>query len=610
MKDVPFAIPYDLRTPVLIAGAGPAGLTHSLALSRYAVPHILLETFPGAAHTPRAHITNQRTMEIFRDLGIEDAIKAKATSADKMWSNAWITTMSGQEIFRSEAWGGGDEHSARYRQASPCGMCNISQHIMEPVLIDAIEAAGVADLRFGHQLESFDQDESGVSAIVREVQSGTTYRVRADYLIGADGARSRIAEQLALPFQGHMGSGGDTGIGEVVYVWIKADLSRYCEHRPGTMYWATDPHNGATFVNVSPWDEWVAGWNLPQGEAYDPNPEALRRRIAAAIGDSTIDITIKSVSRWTLNRMWATRYGEGRVWCMGDAVHRHPPMNGLGSNTSVADGYNLAWKLKLMLEGKAGQGLLHSYEIERQPIGERIVNRAWDSAVGFFGRFYPQFLGIDPTATPEQIQQALLQLKEDSPKGESRRALFEQFKHEILDPAFNALGIEIGYRYRSGARVDDGTAEPTVSGHQDVAFEATTWPGARLPHAWLERGLRRISTLDLVGRGQFVLLTGRGGAEWFEAAREAECMTGVRVAVCLIDSRFGTVRDPLGSWARLRGTQADGAVLVRPDGHVAWRAQTVEASCELPRVMAQLLGTESATQPALATSEISLAMHG
>ncbi|WDU64050.1 FAD-dependent monooxygenase [Pseudomonas poae] len=492
-------------------------------------------------------------------------------------------------------------------------MCNISQHIMEPILVDAIETAGVADLRFGHQLESFVQDEQGVSAVVREVQSGASYTIRADYLIGADGARSRIAQQLALPFEGHMGSGGDTGIGEVVYVWIKADLSRYCAHRPGTMYWATDPHHGATFVNVLPWDEWVAGWNLLPGEVYDPSPEALRRRVAAAIGDSTIDITIKSVSRWALNRMWATRYGEGRVWCMGDAVHRHPPMNGLGSNTSVADGYNLAWKLKLMLEGKAGPELLQSYEIERQPVGEYIVNRAWDSAVGFFGRFYPEFLGINPAATSEQVQQALLLLKEDSPEGEFRRASFEKFKHEVLDPAFNALGVEMGYRYRSGARVDDGTPEPVVYGHQDVAFEATTWPGARLPHAWLERGLRRISTLDLVGRGQFVLLTGRGGTDWFEAAREAERITGVRVEVCLIDTRFGTVRDPLGQWAQARGTRADGCVLVRPDGHVAWRAESVAAAGELSSVMTQVLGvpeTKSVAHPSLEASELSLALHG
>lgn len=585
---------YDLRTPVLIAGAGPAGLTLSLALSRYGIPHMLLEMFPGAAHTPRAHITNQRTMEIFRDLGIEEAIKAKATPADGMWSNAWITTMAGTEIYRSEAWGAGEEHAARYAQASPCGMCNIPQNIMEPVLIEAIEAAGVADLRFSHRLESFVQDEEGVTAVVVEVQSGVSYRVRADYLMGADGARSKVAEALALPFEGQMGVGGDAGIGEVVYVWFKGDLGKYCAHRPGAMFWSVDMYNGATFVNVAPWDEWIAGWSMPPGTTFDADQETILNRVRSVIGDNTVDISIKGVSRWTMNKMWATRYGEGRVWCMGDAVHRHPPMNGLGSNTSVADGYNLAWKLKLLLEGKAGPELLRSYEQERQPIGERIVNRAWDSAMGFWGRFYAEFLGIEPGATPEQLQRALLQLHEDSPEGDARRAGFERIKQEVLEPAFNALGIEVGYRYRAGARVDDGSAEPLVEGHPDVDYVPTTWPGARLPHAWIEKGRRRISTLDLVGRGQFVLLTGRGGGAWFEAAQATLHSSGVLVNVIQIDSRFGAVRDPLGYWARVRGTAADGAVLVRPDGHVAWRAQSAAAASELPAVMAQLLDTEHA----------------
>lgn len=594
---------YDVRTPVLITGAGPAGLTLSLALSRYGIPHILLEMFPGAAHTPRAHITNQRTMEIFRDLGIEEAIKQKATSADGMWSNAWISTLAGKEVFRSEAWGAGEEHAPRYAKASPSGMCNISQNIMEPVLIEAIEDIGVADLRFSHKLESFEQDDEGINAVVIEVQTGLSYKVRADYLIGSDGARSMVAKELALPFEGDMGVGADAGIGTVIYAWFKADLTRYVAYRPGTMYWTTG-QSGINFVNVAPWNEWIAGWSLPPGVAHDPNleEETVIRRISEAIGDSTVEISLKSVSTWTMNKMWATRYGEGRVWCMGDAVHRHPPMNGLGSNTSVADAYNLAWKLKLILEGKAGQHLLKSYETERQPIGEQIVNRAWNSVVGFWGRFYGEFLGIHPNANPEDIQRSLQQLREDGPQADAHRAKFEQLKEEVLDPAFNALGVELGYRYRTGARVDDGSPEPLVSGHPDVNYEATTWPGARLPHAWIEKGLRRISTLDLVGRGQFVLLTGRGGGCWYEAAKAAEQLTGVQVIVIQIDSRFGTVRDPLRYWAKVRGTDSDGGVLVRPDGHVAWRAQTATGAVDLPAVMTEILGVRDPAEAAPVTS--------
>jgi 2,4-dichlorophenol 6-monooxygenase len=598
-KNTPKPIAYDIKIPVLIIGAGPAGLTASLALSRYGVSHILVDQFAGASHTPRAHITNQRTMEIFRDLGIEDAVTAAAAPADLMWSNAWITTMAGPEVMRSEAWGAGPEHRDRYRQASPCTMLNVAQHIVEPLMADAIKTIGIADFRYGHVFETFNQDEEGVTATIREAQTGTRYTIRADYMIGSDGARSRVADQLALPFDGHMGEGGDTGVGEVVYVWIKADLTRYCEHRPGAMFWQTDLINGATFIMVRPWNEWVVAWNLPVGaplvEAIDP--EAAKQRIAHAIGDPSVSIEIKNISRWKLNKMWALRYGKGRVWCVGDAVHRHPPMNGLGSNTSIADAYNLAWKLKLLLDGDGGQDLLATYEAERQPIGARIVNRAWNSTVAMFGTLFPKILGYRHGATPEEMARAIEIFRSDSPEGDERRAAFAQFRTEELDPAFNALGIELGYRYQTGAKIDDGTPEPKVEGHEDVEFVPTTWPGARLPHVWLEKGPSKVSSLDLVGKGRFVLLSGRGGKPWFEAARAVKHHCGISIEVILIDVRFGEIRDPLGHWARVRGVACDGAVLVRPDGHVAWRAESVSQSGELTDVMGRILGQtkESAT---------------
>ena len=609
------SVDYDIRTPVLIVGAGPAGLTASLALSRYGVPHILLDQFAGAAHTPRAHIKNQRTMEIFRDLGIEDAISAVAPNAELMWSNAWITTMSGPEVMRSEAWGAGEDHRERYRQASPCEMKNVAQHIVEPIMAEAILDIGIGDVRYGHAFESFTQDDDGVTATVRETQTGTRYTIRADYMIGADGARSRVAEQLALPFAGHMGDGTEAQIGEAFYVWIKADLTRYCAHRPGAMYWHTDLHEGATFVMVQPWDEWIVGWNYPSELPADfvPDLEAVRARIMRAIGDSSVTIEIKNISRWKLNRMWALRYGQGRVWCAGDAVHRHPPMNGLGSNTSIADAFNLAWKVKLLLEGDGGPALLASYEAERQPVGEQIVNRAWNSVVAMFGRLYPEVLGYGYDSSPEDIARAIEVFRSDTSEGEARRAAFETFKGNELEQAFNALGVELGYRYRLGARVDDGTVEPAIEGHADVTYSPTTWPGARLPHVWVEQGLRKVSTLDLVGQGRFVLLTGRGGTPWFDAAHDVQRQLGLLIDVVPIGARFSTVRDPLGHWAKVRGVDSDGAVLVRPDGHVAWRAQSASRSDELVDVMRKVLGkVDDAGLRFLAPAEIEqmAAAHG
>lgn len=582
---------YSIRTPVLIAGAGPAGLAASLALSRYGVPHIVLERFCDVANTPRAHITNQRTMEIFRDLGIEDDVMAEATPNAMMWSNAYITTMAGPEILRSDAWGAGEDHIDRYRRASPCQSVNISQHHLEPIMARAIEDAGVGELRYGHDLQDFVQDETGVTATVREMHGGAHYTIRADYMIGTDGARSIVAAKLDLPFDGHTADGRDSDIGEVVYIWIKADLTRYCAHRPGTMYWGLDPHDGATFVMVKPWTEWVTGFNVPPAQVNSElDPEALRARIARGIGDPNVAIEIKAISRWSPNRMWALRYGQGRVWCAGDAVHRHPPMNGLGSNTSIADGYNIAWKLKLLLDGHAAPALLETYDTERQPIGARVVDRAFSSLVAQFGTMFRDVLGMKGEASPEEIASRIEALRDDGPSGIALRAGFERFRTNELETAFNALGIEVGYRYEGGALIAEAGQEAGIEGPPDVGYVATTRPGARLPHAWIERGLRKISTLDLVGRGRFTLLTGPGGDAWVQAAANSRRETGVEVVVIPVGTRYGFVRDPLNHWSRQRQVDADGAVLVRPDGHVAWRARDVSAASQLTEVMRTVLG--------------------
>lgn len=582
---------YDLHTPVLIAGAGPAGLATSLALSRYGVPHILLERFLDCANTPRAHITNQRTMEIFRDLGIEDAVMAQAAPNALMWSNAYITTLAGPEILRSEAWGAGEDHRDRYRKASPCEPVNISQYDLEPILARAVADAGVGELRFGHELVDFTQDETGVTATVREIYGDAQYTIRADYMIGTDGARSAVAAKLGLPFDGHAADGRDSEIGEVVYIWIKADLTRYCAHRPGTMYWSLDPHDGTTFVMMKPWTEWVTGFNVPPSDVNNElDPEALLARVKRGIGDPNIDVEIKAISRWSPNRMWALRYGDGRVWCAGDAVHRHPPMNGLGSNTSIADGYNIAWKLKLLLDGHATPAILETYDAERQPIGARVVDRAFSSLVMQFGIMFREVLGLKAENSPDQVARAIAALRDDGPEGERLRAGFEAFRQNELETAFNALGIEVGYSYQSGALIPEDADVPPPEGPVDVGYIATTRPGARLPHAWIERGLRKISTLDLVGRGRFTLLTGPGGNAWAQAAAQSRSETGVEVVVIPIGTRFGFVRDPLGHWARQREVGPDGAVLVRPDGHVAWRAHDIAGAAHLTGVMHTILG--------------------
>ena len=181
--------------------------------------------------------------------------------------------------------------------------------------------------------------------------------------------------------------------------------------------------------------------------------------------------------------MYATRYVEGRVFCMGDACHRHPPSNGLGSNTSIADAYNLAWKLALVLDGKAAPSLLDSYDAERAPIGKQIVLRA-NKSIEEFGPIF-EALGLLGTTDPEQMRANMEIRKENSPRGAEARAKLKA-AIELKNYEFNAHGVELGHRYRSGAVIADGTPEPEFTRDPELYYHPTTWPGARLPHAWLE----------------------------------------------------------------------------------------------------------------------------
>jgi 2,4-dichlorophenol 6-monooxygenase len=367
-----------------------------------------------------------------------------------------------------------------------------------------------------------------------------------------------------------------------------ADLSKYVAHRPSVLYWIMQPGAdmggiGMGLVRmVRPWDEWLIVWGY---DINDPPPEVdeavATRVVHNLVGDDTIDVTLRSTSLWGNNKMYATRYAEGRVFCMGDACHRHPPSNGLGSNTSIADAYNLAWKLALVLEGKAGPSLLDSYDAERAPIGKQIVLRA-NQSIEEFGPIF-EALGDDMEVR-----------KEDSPRGAESRAKLRA-AIELKNYEFNAHGVELGHRYRSRAVISDGTPEPEFTRDPELYYHPTTWPGARLPHAWVEHHGEKLSTHDLAGKGRFTLFTGIGGERWLEAAADVTQRTGVPIAAFVIGPGRDA-RDIYDDWARLSEVEETGCVLVRPDTHVAWRSAAMvdDAVAELGRVMESLLGVMTA----------------
>lgn len=578
-----------LETDVLIIGSGPAGSAAAALLSSYGIKNMLVTRTKWLADTPRAHITNQRTMEVLRDLGLEETAISVSSKQNQMANNVFCYSLAGEEFGRIFSWGNHPARKADYDLASPSAMCDIPQTYLEPILFQAAAARGTT-IRMSSEFVSLKQDSNSVTAIIRDRLNGESYTVRAKYLIGADGARSVVSDAIALPMEGNAGLSASTN------VIFEADLTKYVAHRPSVLYWVLQPGSNVGGIGagvlrmVRPWHTWQSIWGVPLDEAEKPishkDAEVVLRQM---IGDSDVHINVKSVSIWTVNNMYAKQYSSGRVFCMGDAVHRHPPLNGLGSNTSVQDAFNLCWKLAAVINGKAGVALLESYSVERQPVGQQVVTRANKSIEDYPPIF--DALGLLSSTDPAAANVSIAARKAATPEGKSRRkrldAAIQKKNYE-----FNTHGVELGQRYRnSSAIVSDGTMEPAYTRDVELYYHPTTWPGARVPHVWVETGTIRKSTLDLCGKGRFTLLTGIGGDCWLAAAKSVTEKFGIEISVVSIGPAGCDALDIYGDWYRNSEIEEDGCILVRPDHHVAWRSNTVQANADqhLAEVMSKIL---------------------
>ncbi|MCW2849236.1 MAG: 2,4-dichlorophenol 6-monooxygenase [Marmoricola sp.] len=551
---------YD--TDVVVVGLGPAGGIAAVALATYGVRVHAVTMFPWVANSPRAHITNQRAAEVLRDLGLESDARKQATPWDQMGDTMFTTSLAGEEILRLQTWGTGEHRMGDYLQGSPCAMLDLPQPLMEPILINKAAARG-AIVSFNTEYLDHDQDELGVTVRFRDVRTGEIFTQRARYLLGFDGARSRIAEQLDLPFEGELARAG------TAYILFNADLSRYVEHRPSILHWIFNSKAGFGEIGmgllraIKPWHQWIAGWgfDMAAGEP-DLGDEKVTAQIRTLVGDPNLEIEIVTKSLWFVNQQYATNYSRSRVFCGGDAVHRHPPSSGLGSNTSMQDAFNLAWKIAYCIKGYAGEALLESYTDERVPVGKQVVARANQSRKDYAAlREWFDHDSDDP------VKHGLVKLNEPSPEGvELRERLYKALDHKNTE--FNAHGVELDQRYTSTAVIPDPTAgEEEFARHREVYHHATTRPGAKIPHAWLVgTDGRRVSTLDVTGKGQMTLLTGIGGQAWATAAAKLD-LPFLRTVVVGTEGAL----DPYGYWQTKREIHEAGALLVRPDGYIAWR---------------------------------------
>ena len=515
-----------IEVPVLIVGGGPVGLTASILLSQHGIRSLLVERHPGTAIVPKARGINARTMEMYRQIGIEQAIRDAGLAPERTGLIVWTESLAGGEIERRVP---GRMNPAN-RGASPVQNCLCAQDDLEPVLRRFAEAQAPAELRFNTEMTAVEEDGDGVTATLTDRLGGGEARVRVQYLIGADGAQSRVRQIVAREMIGR------EAVYDSVNIVFQADLRPWTQDRPAALYFVEQPDLRATFLTINAHDRW--GFLIHSLKQYgytaaDFTQARCIELIRRGVGKADLPVAIRGLSVWEASAVVADRYRDGRLFLAGDAAHEMPPTGGFGLNTGVQDVQNLVWKLAGVLNGEASEALLDTYEAERLPVATITTKASLENS-----------LSMGRTA------------RQDGAKLPRSEFLNEQ-------------GLIFGQSYQSAAVVPDGT--PPLPVEDPVTqYRASARPGSRAPHVWLERGGERLSTIDLFGDG-FVLLTRAEGGAWIDAATKVISETGPRLTALMVGGG-GEFGDPDGMWPTLYGLEPDGAVLVRPDGYVGWRS--------------------------------------
>lgn len=567
----------DIQVPVLIVGGGGAGLTASMTLSTLGVDSLLVSAFASTSTLPKAHVLNQRAMEIFTEVGVAPEIYKRSTPAANMRATGWYAGLAGphdgygRKLGELEVWGGGYT-DPDYIAASPCRTCNLPQIRLEPVLKEQAEKLNPGGVRFNHELLDLVQDAEGVTATVHDKDADTTYQVRAQYLIAADGGRT-VGRLVGVEMN------GPRDIMKMVSIHMTADLSQWATDDDVLIRWLVNPDFGGSWSGVlvpmgpDHWgpasEEWVFHMQYATDDPDAMQQEKVLARMRATLGlPDELQPTIHRISQWVMEGVISDKFREGRVFFAGDAAHRHPPTGGLGLTSAIHDVYNLSWKLAAVLAGRAGDALLDSYEAERKPVDQHNIDNAIANAMNHFT--IDQALNLSPENTPEENWAELAPLWEELPDSAAKRhALNRAIGSQTME--FRHHNVEFGYRYDSTAVVGDGSPEYTPLDPVRL-YEPSTKPGHPMPHAFVERQGERTALGDLVHGGKFLLLAGEEAHDWVEAAEKLAAENDLPLVagtVGVLDSDFVDVRC---AWLKNRAISAAGVVLVRPDRYVAFRS--------------------------------------
>ncbi|MFZ3119433.1 MAG: FAD-dependent monooxygenase [Variovorax sp.] len=532
-----------IETPVLIVGAGPAGASLAAELGFRGAGCLVVEQNPGANQHPRANMAGQRTMEIFRRWGLADQVLAASLPRNYPVNVVFSTRLAEHEIHRFSL-GSIDQFQhpdeALREQLpdvdwSPYFKTQIGQNYLEPVIGAFASTFPGVEIKRGWTLLHFTQDADGVTAQIEHTGTGEQQTVRSRYLVACDGGRSPVRKSLGIRFEGRGALSKNLGI----YVRIP-EFQKHHARGLGTLLWTLAPDCRGVFIAIDGKDLWTYNrYFCEEHEAGDP-----RQMVCEALGKD-IPMEILSVQPWTGFQVVAEKYRAGRAFLCGDSAHLFNPTGGFGMNTAIADAADLGWKLAAVLNGWGGDTLLDSYQIERRPVGVRNTTEAASN--------------FDKIAS---LMHLPAEISSDSEEGARLRV---EVAHRLRDQkkTWSASGMHLGYRYEgSPIVVPDGSAE--TPDHPQV-YQPTSRPGSRAPHVWLAEGQ---STLDLVPRDGFALLRFQGAAE-LPALTAAARAVGMPYGEIEVESRQACE------------VYEKRYVLLRPDGHVAWRADEAPADAAL-----------------------------
>jgi 2-polyprenyl-6-methoxyphenol hydroxylase-like FAD-dependent oxidoreductase len=537
----------EQEVPVLVVGGSLVGLTTSVLLASHGVRHMLIERHRGTAIHPRAASFHQRTMEIFRSLGLQQAVEA-AAEREFVQNGAIISVdaLSGKELacfYRS--------FNEGVEGLSPTSRLFITQIGLEPLLRERARELG-ADHHYATEMVSFEQDHAGVVAMLRPRDGGPERRVRARYLIAADGTHSFVRGQLGI------GMAGRGSFADCVTIYFKADVRALIGNRSLSVIYVNQPGLLAFFrFSITGDAGFLAVFATfdkdgARSSHFDQNLSAARcaALVRAALGVAAdFPVAIDDVQPWSASAVTATAFRKGRIFLAGDAAHIMPPTGGFGGNTGIADAHNLAWKLAMVLGGAADPRLLDSYEPERKPQCELIVEQA-------YARYVKR---VDPSLPASN-----------------------------LAPLLDDAAIELGSVYCSDAILDSENEQRSAAAPLEDPRKPSGDPGTRVPHIMLQRNGVAVSTHDLTKAG-FVLLAGADGGSWTDAATAFAVAPGIPLQSHRI-APDGDLKSPDGRFEATVGIGPQGALLLRPDGVIGWRSRGPHADphLRLNEVMRQL----------------------